>query len=283
MLVERRAPSDEGDTPRGAGEGDGHELGETARLRLDRAELTQVGDAFLGRLDVAVEEDARRPEPGAVRGRDPVDPAVDLEVARRDQRANPFAEDLDPRAGDRVDAGVPECGQGPVEPEATTVGEVADVLRPIRVDMDARGRRLHGAHDLEVGRRGLVLGQQSLDAQLRRTQVPRVGGDRGGVVERERRRVGGRPRTEAGRGEVPVDDEADGLAHGVAPHVVGGRGERIEVGALGPQEASPVGVVQGERVGCRGLGQAGEAARLSNIQENSVRGSPYGGRRDSFS
>ena len=49
--------------------------------------------------------------------------------------------------------------------------------------------------------------------------------------------VGARP--ESARGEVAVHDQAHGLADRVAAHVVGGRGERVEVGAGRRAAAAP--------------------------------------------
>ncbi len=201
-------------------------------------------DALGGGLDVSVEQHRRRPETRAVRGRDPLDPAVDLEVAGSDERAHALTQDLDPGARHGVDARLAQRGERVIEPHAAAVGEVSRILRAERMEMDAGGRCLRGARDVEIALG--IAGHETLHAQLRRAEVPRVGRDRPDVVEVERR-------AEARRGEVAVHDDRHGLADGVAPHVVGGRGEGVEVGSRRLEQGDPLGVVEGEGIFGRGL------------------------------
>ena len=150
VLVDRGPACDERHAAGGTGERDRHELGEPARLVLDGAEAAQVRDALFGGLDVPVEDHARGAEAGAMSGRDPLDPAVDLEVARRDEGAHALAQHLHPGARHGVDTGVAERRECAVESETAAVGEVPDILRAVRVQMDARRRGLDRAGDVEV-------------------------------------------------------------------------------------------------------------------------------------
>ncbi len=194
-------------------------------------------------------------------GRDALDPAVDLEVAGGDEAAHALAQHLDARSGHGVDARVAQRGQGGVEPDAGAVREIADILRTVGVQMDAGSRGLHRPRDVEIARGVVLRRQEPLHAELGGTEVPGVGGDRADVVEREGRRVIGGDGAEPGGREIAVDDERDRLAHGVAAHVVGGGGEDVEIVARRLQELDPLGVVEGERVFRRGLGQAPDARR----------------------
>ena len=74
-------------------------------------------------------------------GGDPLDPAVDLEVARRDEGAHALAQHLDPGSRHGVDAGVAQRRERAVESETAAFGEVPDVLRAVRVQMHAAASR----------------------------------------------------------------------------------------------------------------------------------------------
>ena len=134
-----------------------------------------------------------------MRGGDPLDPAVDLEVARGDERAHALAQHLDAGARHGVDAGVAQRRERAVEPETAAIGEVPDVLRAVGVQVHARRRGLDRAGDGEVARGVFVGGEQALHAELGRAEVPGVGGDRADVVERERVGLAGR------RGRSPLE------------------------------------------------------------------------------
>ena len=141
-----------------------------------------------------------------------------------------------------------------VEPDPGAVGEVADILRAVGVQVQAGRRVLHvraRSRYPGVSPAGSTPCTQSSVAP----EVPGVGGDRADVVEREGRGVVGGDGAQAGRREVAVDDHADRLAHGVAADVVSGRGEGVEVVAGRLEERDPFGVVEGDGVSCRALGQ----------------------------
>ncbi len=189
------------------------------------------------RLDVAVEQHRGGAEAGAVRGGDALDPAVDLEVVRGDEGADALAQHLHAGAGHRVDA------RRRAAPPARRRGRVRrarrgpHVLRAVGVQVDAGGRRLHGASDVEVrdGRRS-VAGRSPARRSPSRRGPCASDGDRRNVLERERAR---RSHDGSARGEVAVDDDAHRLADRVAPHVVGGGGERVEVLTRRRAAASP--------------------------------------------
>ncbi len=122
-------------------------------------------------------------------GGDPLDPGVDLEIAGSHQGADALAQHLDAGAGHGVDARVAQRRQRAVEPEAAAIGEVSHVLRPVGVQVHARGRGLHGAGDGEIRLGLFVRGQQALHAELGRAEIPRIRRDRADILERELRRV----------------------------------------------------------------------------------------------
>ena len=200
-----------------------------------------------------------------MRSGDPFDPPVDVDVAGGHESSDPLAQHLHARAGDGVDTGLAQRRQRTLESEIAAIGQVADVLRAVRVQVHLRGRRLHGAGDGEVGTRVFLRWKEALHAELGGTELPRIRRDRGDVVEREGRRIAACRGAEAARGQVAVDHEAHRLADGIAAHVVGRGGDCIEVCARSLEQADPISVVECEGIGCCSLGQLPDGVRRFGV------------------
>ena len=154
-------------------------------------------------------------------------------------------------------AGWPGEGAGEAEPAA--VGEVADVLRAIRVEVEGGSGRGDRTGDRQVRGGVFRVGEPPLQADLRRAEGGGIRGDLGDLVERERPGLTGRRRAEPGGGEVAVDDHAHRLADGVAADVVRGAGEDVERLAGGLEEGDPLGIVEARRVVGGAFDEAGGA------------------------
>lgn len=155
-------------------EAEGHELREASGLLLDLADQIKVGRDVSRLLDVAVHQRRRRAKADAVGSLDDLDPAVGLQLVRRELVADLVVEDLRRRPGHRPESRLDEPGEVFSELHPALLVSKVHFLGRVGVDVEVGIDRFDRAQDVAIGVVVLTGVDAALDADLGRTALDRV-------------------------------------------------------------------------------------------------------------
>ena len=229
-------------------EGQRDELGESPGALLDAPQHAQMRHPVRRVVDVAVHHRRARAQAHLVRGRHDVDPCRGRQLALGEDPAHIVVEDLGRGARDRVKPRLAGRQQPFPRRQTGARRSVGDLHGAEGVQVDAGGRRLHGAGEVEVRRSGQVRVDAALHADLGGTCRRGLADPGTDLVEREGVGIDVlgalRERTEAAAGvadigevDIAVDDVGHVVTHHLAAKVIGQGDDGVERGTVTRHES----------------------------------------------